>query len=216
MCIFFIGYQMLDAVVACNLMRDEQVYRPFQPAYVCFAYCVRVLIQEQQGNILIFVSSVGGVTDLVRQVETYLSHDPDCKVLSLYSALDAVERTQVTAFDDFDRFPGNRGKRLICVATNIAEGGIPIPGRSYLLPSGQFSIFTRLLAKTQKCVVFSFLSSNFCICSIAEEHEQVQELVACHCLSHLERLPMTQQNHITQSDNTATTTASLLQASLQS
>lgn len=90
-----------------------------------------LLPQEKQGNLLVFMSTVGGVNELVQALQLALSHDPGCSILPLYAPLNDAEKTKVTSFDDLRKFPSNSGKRLICVATNIAEAGITIPGKRF-------------------------------------------------------------------------------------
>ena len=76
-----------------------------------------------------FMSTVGAVNELVQAVRLALSHDPNCSILPLHAPLNEAEKARVTSFDDLSKFPGNRGKRLICVATSIAEAGVTIPGK---------------------------------------------------------------------------------------
>ena len=87
--------------------------------------------QEKQGNLLVFMSTVGGVNELVHALQLALSHDPGCSILPLYASLNNNEKARVTSFYDPGKFPGNSGKRLICVATNIAEAGVTIPGKHF-------------------------------------------------------------------------------------
>ena len=87
-------------------------------------------VQEKQGNLLVFMSTVGGVTELVQALQLALAHDSGCVVLGLYAALNDAEQAKVISFDDLSRFPQNRGKRMICVSTNMAEAGVTIPGKT--------------------------------------------------------------------------------------
>ena len=75
------------------------------------------------------MSTVGGVTELVRALQLALAHDSGCSILGLYAALNDVEQAKVTGFDVSSKFPSNIGKRMICVATNMAEAGVTIPGK---------------------------------------------------------------------------------------
>lgn len=87
-------------------------------------------MQEKQGNVLVFMSTVAGVNELVQAVCKALAHDPGCIVLGLYADMNDDEKARVTSFHDLSKFPQNRQKRLICVATDLAESGVTIPGRT--------------------------------------------------------------------------------------
>ena len=87
-------------------------------------------MQEKQGNVLVFMSTVAGVNELVQAVRMALAHDPGCIVLGLYADMNDDEKARVTSFHDLSKFPQNRQKRLICVATDLAESGVTIPGRT--------------------------------------------------------------------------------------
>ena len=87
-------------------------------------------VQVKQGNLLVFMSTTGGVNELTQAVQLAMVHDPSCSILPLYAALTEAEKTKVTSFGDLSKFPNNKGKRLICIATNIAEAGVTIPGKS--------------------------------------------------------------------------------------
>ena len=89
-------------------------------------------MQESKGNVLVFMSTVGGVNELVQALQLALAHDPGCNVLPLYAPLNDAETARVTSFGDLSMFPTNRGKRLICVATSIAEAGVTIPGKHHI------------------------------------------------------------------------------------
>ena len=99
--------------------------------FQCLLHCVRlpcpVVLQEKTGNVLVFMSTVKEVTDLVDNLASQMQHDPQCCVRSMFSALDANGKKEVT---DFDKLPQNKNKRLICVSTNVAEAGVTIPGDS--------------------------------------------------------------------------------------
>lgn len=77
---------------------------------------------------LVFVSTAGGVNELVQALKLALAHDQGCCVLGLYKDLNADEQARATQFNDLARFPGNKCKRLICVATSLAEASATIPG----------------------------------------------------------------------------------------
>ena len=85
-------------------------------------------MQEKQGNVLVFMSTVAGVNELVQAMRKALAHDPGCIVLGLYADMNDDEKARVTSFHDLSKFPQNRQKRLICVATDMAESGVTIPG----------------------------------------------------------------------------------------
>lgn len=87
------------------------------------------LLQEQSGNLLVFMSTVGGVSELVQALQLVLAHDTGCSILGLYAALNSDEQAKVTEFDNLSTYPENRGKRMICVATNLVEAGVTIPGK---------------------------------------------------------------------------------------
>lgn len=100
------------------------------------------------------MSTVGGVNELVQALQLALSHDPECSILPLYAPLIDAEKIRVTSCSDPGMFPGNSGKRLICVATNIADAGITIPGKHFrptldsacgLLSSNHFKLCIALL-----------------------------------------------------------------------
>ena len=78
---------------------------------------------------LVFMSTAAGVNELVQAVHQALAHDPACSVLGLYAGMNDDEITRVTGFHDLSRFPQNIKKRLICIATDLAESGVTIPGR---------------------------------------------------------------------------------------
>ena len=86
---------------------------------------VRVYLHSKAGNLLVFVSTVHAVRQLVSDLKGMLKHDKACVVMGLYGAMNSSEREQVA---DFSKFPQNKGKRLLCVATNVAEAGITIAG----------------------------------------------------------------------------------------
>ena len=86
---------------------------------------VRVYLHSKAGNLLVFVSTVHAVRQLVQDLTGMLKHDKACVVMGLYGAMNSNEREQVA---DFSKFPQNKGKRLLCVATNVAEAGITIAG----------------------------------------------------------------------------------------
>ena len=91
---------------------------------------VRVYLHSKAGHLLVFVSTVHAVRRLVSDLTGMMKHDKDCVVMGLYGAMNNSEREQVA---DFSKFPKNKGKRLLCVATNVAEAGITIAGMSPLL-----------------------------------------------------------------------------------
>lgn len=88
--------------------------------------CTRVYLQSKAGHVLVFVSTVGQVRQLVKDVAQMMSHDKACCVLGLYGAMNSGERAEVA---DFSALPKNKGKRMICVATNVAEAGVTIAGQ---------------------------------------------------------------------------------------
>ena len=88
------------------------------------------LLQEKQGDVLVFMSTAAAVNELVQAVQQALAHDPACSVLGLYADMNDDEIARVTGFHDLSKFPQNMKKRLICIATDIAESGVPIPGRT--------------------------------------------------------------------------------------
>ena len=106
-----------------------------------------VYLKETAGNVLVFVSTVGAVTQLVHIVSEMMKHDMECVVLPMYAALNKAERDEATDFSDLQKNPQNQGKRMICVATNMAEAGVTIPG-SQLLISDICANISHALAKT--------------------------------------------------------------------
>ena len=89
-----------------------------------------LLLQEKQGNLLVFTSTVASVHELVQTVHQAMAHDATCSILGLYADMNDAEMVRVTDFQDLSKFPQNRKKRLICIATDLAEAGLTIPGRS--------------------------------------------------------------------------------------
>lgn len=89
--------------------------------------CSRVYLQSKSGHLLVFVSTVGQVNQLVKDVTNTMQHDKTCQVLGLYGSMNSSERAEAA---DFSTFPKNAGKRMICVATNVAEAGVTIAGES--------------------------------------------------------------------------------------
>ena len=93
---------------------------------------IRVYLQETAGNLLVFVSTLAAVHELVENLDSLLAHDSACQVLGLYAALNENERDEVINFTDLQKYPQNRGKRLICVSTNVAEAGLTIRGKQHM------------------------------------------------------------------------------------
>ena len=87
--------------------------------------CSRVYLQSKSGHMLVFVSTAGQVHQLVKDVTNTMQHDKACQVLGLYGSMNSSERAEVA---DFSTFPKNAGKRMICVAINVAEAGVTIAG----------------------------------------------------------------------------------------
>ena len=79
---------------------------------------------------LVFMSTAAGVNELVQAVHQALAHDATCSVLGLYADMNDDEIARVTGFHDLSKFPQNMKKRLLCVATDLAESGVTIPGRT--------------------------------------------------------------------------------------
>eukprot|EP00750_Incisomonas_marina_P032578 INCI9223.2.p1 GENE.INCI9223.2~~INCI9223.2.p1 ORF type:complete len:1234 (-),score=254.77 INCI9223.2:661-4362(-) len=84
------------------------------------------------GGILIFLTGVGEVTRLCRQLESHhaLANSSKFRVLPLHSALPAHVQSKV-----FDRVPA--GCRKIVVATNIAETSITIDDIVFVVNAGR-------------------------------------------------------------------------------
>ncbi|KAK9797437.1 hypothetical protein WJX73_004192 [Symbiochloris irregularis] len=93
---------------------------------------IRIYLLEKTGNVLVFMSTVAEVTALVDKVATQMQHDQQCCVRPMYAKLDADGKEEVTAFGG----PQNKGKRLICVSTNVAEAGVTIPGITAVIETG--------------------------------------------------------------------------------
>lgn len=87
--------------------------------------CSRVYLQSKTGHVLVFVSTVGQVKQMVKDVTATMAHDKSCIVLGLYGAMSGSERAEVS---DFSTMPKNKGKRMICISTNVAEAGVTIAG----------------------------------------------------------------------------------------
>lgn len=81
------------------------------------------------------MSTISQIIELVGLLEKMMKHNIECCVLPLYARLPDELRKDVTEFDNLNRTPGNEGKRLICVATNVAEAGVTIPGEEFCILS---------------------------------------------------------------------------------
>lgn len=121
---------------------------------------VRVYLHSKAGHLLVFVSTVHAVRQLVHDLTGMMKHDKACAVMGLYGAMNNTEREQVA---DFSKFPKNQGKRLLCVATNVAEAGITIAGRSLQFPSSDSCCVTESVVRSSgnkngvlMCFFFAF------------------------------------------------------------
>lgn len=93
---------------------------------------IRILNRES-GNVLVFLPSVAGVQDATRELRSLLTHDPATVVLPLFAGLELSDRELVERFADRGE---NRGRRMVCFATNVAEAGITIPGVTAVVDCG--------------------------------------------------------------------------------
>ena len=88
-------------------------------------------------NILLFLPTISAVNKAVDAIEQKLCGvDPNVHVLPMYAALDKSEQDRAEKFTDLQLFPENKGKRMVCVSTNVAEAGITIPGLSAVMETG--------------------------------------------------------------------------------
>ena len=124
---------------------------------------VRVYLHSKAGHLLVFVSTVYAVRQLVKDLTGMMMHDKGCAVMGLYGAMNNTEREQVA---DFSKFPKNQGKRLLCVATNVAEAGITIAGRH-----------TTVLCMRE---VYSGACATILACTFAESCHSTAAGLNCH------------------------------------
>ena len=99
--------------------------------------CVEVLRafnQDDDGNCLVFVCTARNAIDCADKMRAMVTHDPSIEVASLYASLPEAEKTRV---EGFHADPANAGRRMICFATNVAEGGITIPGITLVVDTGR-------------------------------------------------------------------------------
>lgn len=110
---------------------EREAWDPTKPSAVTelALETIWVYLQETIGNLLVFVSTVGAVHELVQTVSGMMQHDSECQVMALYSALNKAERDEVSEFSNLDKYPRNKGKRMICVSTDVAEAGVTISGK---------------------------------------------------------------------------------------
>ena len=106
-------------------------------AAVNLATEVLKICNREEGNVLVFVSTVALVNDCVDALCELAAHDPATVVLPLHARLDEHERRAVEQFADAAAFPTNAGKRMVCFSTNVAEAGITIPGLVVVVDTGR-------------------------------------------------------------------------------
>jgi HrpA-like RNA helicase len=97
---------------------------------------VRVLNKEPDGNVLIFLSTTSAVLKLVEELQKLLRHQPGVVIYPLYASMSSQDKSRVMDFGDLSKHPHHRGKRLVCVSTNVAEAGITIAGISTVIDTG--------------------------------------------------------------------------------
>ena len=98
---------------------------------------LKIYRNEKSGNVLIFLPTIRDVTEACEITQKQMKHDKNCIVRPLYAAVDEWEKDEITEFCDYDRFPDNKEKRLICFSTNVAEAGITIPGITAVVETGR-------------------------------------------------------------------------------
>ena len=98
---------------------------------------LRIFNHEQSGNILCFMSTIRSINEAIEVIRKQLKHDPDTVVLPLYAALHDWQREEVVSFTNLHKFPNNKGKRMICFSTNVAEAGVTIPGVTTVIETGR-------------------------------------------------------------------------------
>lgn len=107
---------------------------------------LRIFNHEESGNVLVFVSTTRDVNQCVDILNGMTQHDTDIVVLPLFAALGTADRDKV---ENFASKSQNRGKRLICISTNVAEAGITIPGVTAIVDTGkELSMCYDLVTKT--------------------------------------------------------------------
>lgn len=97
----------------------------------------RVFNHEETGNVLIFLSKVSDIHECVKIMRGLLSHDHHIDILPLSASLPEADRDRVQHFNDHARYPQNKGRRLICFSTNVAEAGVTIPGITAVVDTGR-------------------------------------------------------------------------------
>lgn len=95
------------------------------------------IFNNEDGNVLCFVSTFSEVNQLVTVAEGLLAHRTDVVIRGLFAALDDSLKEEITDFVDAEKFPDFVGKRLICYTTNVAEAGITINGVSAVADTGR-------------------------------------------------------------------------------
>ena len=98
---------------------------------------LRIFNKEKTGNLLVFLSTIRGCNDAVEATKKMLLHDKNVIVKPLYAALPMKEKERIEDFVDYRKFPNNKGKRLICYSTNVAEAGITIKGVTAVVETGR-------------------------------------------------------------------------------
>ena len=110
------------------------------------------IVNHEEGNVLVFVSTTFQVDSLVTLTEALVKHRQDIVVRGLYAALPAGRRREIEDFVDLEQFPEHKGKQLVCYATNVAESGITIHGLSAVVETGrELQVTYDQLTKTTRC-----------------------------------------------------------------
>jgi HrpA-like RNA helicase/O-acetyl-ADP-ribose deacetylase (regulator of RNase III)/endonuclease/exonuclease/phosphatase family metal-dependent hydrolase len=95
---------------------------------------VVTIFNHEDGNVLCFLPTIGMVEAAADATSKMVKHDPNVLVKEMYAALPSTLRDNVL---DFGKSPQDKGKRMICFSTNVAEAGVTIPGISAVVETGK-------------------------------------------------------------------------------
>ncbi len=175
------GLQSLlpEAAVVTSAGRSYPIsysYHPYnqqQPLHQAVAAVTKTALQQQQGNILIFLP---GVAEIKRTEQTLLADltekgiAAEVNILPLYGQL--TQQQQQAAIQ-----PLAEGRRKIVLATNIAETSLTIEGISVVIDSG----LERRMRFTPKSGVSKLVTRRISQASATQRAGRAGRLQAGHC-----------------------------------
>jgi len=95
---------------------------------------VVTIFNHEEANVLVFLPTITMVNVAAAATFKMVGHDPNTVIKEMYATLPAKERDGVL---NFGQNPKDKGKRMICFSTNVAEAGVTIPGISAVVETGK-------------------------------------------------------------------------------